>query len=1043
MSEAPIMAKTYQYREELVGKRFLSVNNPDDDKPKLKVSEIEKWDWRAGVIRATTHRENNNEELQVLVEYDGIEWRKREWLQVHREKDFAYFFVEKGLYWSESEGTKESRSSPRHLVEIDRQCSPDNYHNANGLRLNGKSVRAAHKPTKIIPWPVITYYSLVQLEELPVDKRPIEFIQTRRLAFLNSDKLPLVDECWEMTKGVSHWGKAVRRWVELQDTQSILIDTPSLLAGFRVRVYRDGTTQWFTAVVLGAHTNGQDVSMIDDTVLEDHSQDPHLVQIKVIGEGVVESVLRGEAGKRAVRRHRSLMNNKKAKVSPKTGRRRFSSDESIEDLNTLKNEPKKAKNSRTRASGIRPKARKRLLVGGGGKKASSKSTKKETSKESRLEDRENRPSSTTRRLAKPVAVLEETNSPESVEKEDSPAPVDKSRPRRLKASSPAVLDSTEEQSQRPGRRKSRNGLAPRLAAKKCRADIKAEVKAEEDEEAERELEDLFFKGTKLKESSERVKSLAAAKRAASRVAPKPESEVKPQPSEDLDLSKLSLKSKAPRNSLNKLEIVVKQEKEEVDSSNDEPSQLSPDLEAAKRTTSTSSTSDLQSTKATVTAAATAADRKSGGKPILLKREIKDELGAESSTASSLSSRVLDNKSAGPSIIEESPIESEAAAAPAAATSPFKSSKASGGSIRPLKKELLTAASSADSGATSSGVLDNRLSPSGSRSLLLEQQHQEQERARQTESPVILVERLAKKSSAHHQHQREQQQAQPHLLRHQLPAAAAAHASSHHLAHLAPYPHPSLHYAHFPVDPHQHGPGAAAAHLLTQSLLLDCAAREQRSSDEAGAAQDVQEIGASSVPLARYLDSGSDSGVSSVRGTGSGDERSGSRSSAVSAEDASSSSTPNASGNYQSSSASTTATTSATTVAAAAPNSTSSNSSSSSSSSSSGAATAVTAAPARIWHVQSVQHTSLLMAHPQASQAQGHLQPVVPTVGYTGAGGPVPPMPAVPPPPHHHPALAQEMIWRAPSRYHVPMGPHALAAQASLGETILERERLIR
>ncbi|KAL7295661.1 hypothetical protein TKK_0011017 [Trichogramma kaykai] len=60
------MAKTYQYREELVGKRFLSVNNPDDDKPKLKVSEIEKWDWRAGVIRATTHRENNNEELQSI-----------------------------------------------------------------------------------------------------------------------------------------------------------------------------------------------------------------------------------------------------------------------------------------------------------------------------------------------------------------------------------------------------------------------------------------------------------------------------------------------------------------------------------------------------------------------------------------------------------------------------------------------------------------------------------------------------------------------------------------------------------------------------------------------------------------------------------------------------------------------------------------------------------------------------------------------------------------------------------------------------------------
>lgn len=34
--------------------------------------------------------------------------------------------------------------------------------------------------------------------------------------------------------------------------------------------------------------------MTDDTVLEEHYEDPRLLQIKLLGEGVVESILRGE-----------------------------------------------------------------------------------------------------------------------------------------------------------------------------------------------------------------------------------------------------------------------------------------------------------------------------------------------------------------------------------------------------------------------------------------------------------------------------------------------------------------------------------------------------------------------------------------------------------------------------------------------------------------------------------------------------------------------------------------------------------------------------
>lgn len=51
----------YKCREEIVGKRFLSVSGFG----KLKLSKISEWSWRAGVIRAATHKDSTNKELQV------------------------------------------------------------------------------------------------------------------------------------------------------------------------------------------------------------------------------------------------------------------------------------------------------------------------------------------------------------------------------------------------------------------------------------------------------------------------------------------------------------------------------------------------------------------------------------------------------------------------------------------------------------------------------------------------------------------------------------------------------------------------------------------------------------------------------------------------------------------------------------------------------------------------------------------------------------------------------------------------------------------
>lgn len=43
---------------------------------------------------------------------------------------------------------------------------------------------------------------------------------------------------------------AVRSWLDSQSEQHLLTQTPTVLIGYRVQVYRtDGTTQWYTAVI--------------------------------------------------------------------------------------------------------------------------------------------------------------------------------------------------------------------------------------------------------------------------------------------------------------------------------------------------------------------------------------------------------------------------------------------------------------------------------------------------------------------------------------------------------------------------------------------------------------------------------------------------------------------------------------------------------------------------------------------------------------------------------------------------------------------------
>ena len=56
-----VASKSGGVREELVGKRFLLVHGG----PKPKITRVQEWSWKAGVIRCASHVDCKDPDLQV------------------------------------------------------------------------------------------------------------------------------------------------------------------------------------------------------------------------------------------------------------------------------------------------------------------------------------------------------------------------------------------------------------------------------------------------------------------------------------------------------------------------------------------------------------------------------------------------------------------------------------------------------------------------------------------------------------------------------------------------------------------------------------------------------------------------------------------------------------------------------------------------------------------------------------------------------------------------------------------------------------------
>ncbi|XP_036918577.1 probable JmjC domain-containing histone demethylation protein 2C isoform X2 [Sturnira hondurensis] len=265
-------------RPELVGKRFLCVAAGEETQLKSGESGRSWRGWRAGVIRAVSHRDCRNLDLAVYVEFDDLEWDKREWVRVY--EDFSAFLVEYHLIWARRNNPSQTQGSK----------SKQTY------------------------WPALVFKPLVE-KSIPSSITAVEFLVDKQLDFLTEDSAfqPYQDDIDSLNpvlRDNPQLQEEVKIWVKEQKVQEIFMQGPYSLNGYRVRVYRqDSATQWFTGIITHHDLFTRTMIVMNDQVLEPQNVDPSMVQMTFLDD-VVHSLLKGEnIGITSRRRSRASQNS--------------------------------------------------------------------------------------------------------------------------------------------------------------------------------------------------------------------------------------------------------------------------------------------------------------------------------------------------------------------------------------------------------------------------------------------------------------------------------------------------------------------------------------------------------------------------------------------------------------------------------------------------------------------------------------------------------------------------------------------------------------
>ncbi|ERE92057.1 putative JmjC domain-containing histone demethylation protein 2C [Cricetulus griseus] len=198
----------------------------------------------------------------VYVEFDDLEWDKREWVKVY--EDFSTFLVEYHLIWAKRNDPSQTQGSKSRQIQ----------------------------------WPALTFKPLVE-NSIPSSITAVEFLIDKQLDFLTEDCAfqPYqddIDSLKPVLRDNPQLHAEVKVWVKEQKVQEIFMQGPYSLNGYRVRVYRqDSATQWFTGIITHHDLFTRTMIVMNDQVLEPQNVDPSMVQMTFLDD-VVHSLLKGE-----------------------------------------------------------------------------------------------------------------------------------------------------------------------------------------------------------------------------------------------------------------------------------------------------------------------------------------------------------------------------------------------------------------------------------------------------------------------------------------------------------------------------------------------------------------------------------------------------------------------------------------------------------------------------------------------------------------------------------------------------------------------------
>ncbi|XP_067838334.1 lysine-specific demethylase 3A-like isoform X2 [Heptranchias perlo] len=241
---------------DLVGKRFLCVLSSFTQA--LELGRMSEWDWRAGIIRAASHKDLSNSDLLVFLEFDES-WCR--WIKLHDE-ELRVFLIEHQLVLAE-------RKSPR-------------------------------ETTDGVQWPVLTFKCLMDKVGFG-SVTPVEFLADKYRMFLPKEislqPLKMNMDCWSkpLRDNMELCAK-IKTWFIKKSTQELFLYGTSNLAGYKVKVYDlKSSTHWCPATVTHHNSATRSVQIKSDQFPEKQIVDPALLHMAFLHDEDIEALTNDDA----------------------------------------------------------------------------------------------------------------------------------------------------------------------------------------------------------------------------------------------------------------------------------------------------------------------------------------------------------------------------------------------------------------------------------------------------------------------------------------------------------------------------------------------------------------------------------------------------------------------------------------------------------------------------------------------------------------------------------------------------------------------------